>query len=167
LSRLRLAHGVYPGPEIRIRGAELDLGLLFLDALRSRALRVVRARLERSVPAATLNQRLAAHRARLVQHLGAFADLAVLADVGAVRALRVARAGEEWAEPPGPLHELPLPTLRAFFAGRLGLRLGGVALDVFAVGIPRAADEFAISARPLLERLAAHRAGFVEKLRLG
>src|SRR6266699_2548908 len=132
-----------------------DLGFLgLLDALRTWAIRVVGARLEWPVPAAPLDQRLAADRAGLVQHLRALAHLAVLSDVGPVLALGVARARDEGPVSAGPLHELPFPALRALLTGRLGLGLRRIALDVLAVGITGAADELSVSTGALLQRLA-------------
>src|SRR5215831_9787077 len=100
------------------RAEPLNLG--FLDAFGSRAVRIVRARLEEAVPAPTLDQGLAADRARLVQEFRPCLGLAVLADVGAVLAVRVTRAGDEGTIATRALDQLPLPALRAFLARGLG-----------------------------------------------
>src|SRR6266581_7108992 len=136
------------------------------DALRARALGVVGAGLEQPEPAAPLDERLAADRARLVQNLGPLAPLAVLADVGPVRAVGVARAGDERAVPACPLDQVPLPALRALLAGRLRFTLRRVALDVLALGIAGAADELAVAAGAQLQRPAAAGAGLVQQLGL-
>src|SRR5207302_8527012 len=143
----------------------LDLGFLaLLDALAPRALGVVGARLERPIPPTPFDHRLAADRARLVEDLRAFAHLAVLADVGAVLAFGVPRAGEERAVAAGALHQLPFPTLRAFLTGGLRLRLRRIALDVLAIRIARAPDELSVATRALLQGLATHGARLVEQL---
>src|SRR5437660_10005788 len=106
----------------------------FLGALRPRTRRIVRAGLEQPVPPAPLHHWFATDRARLVEQLRALLRLAVLAHVGAVLALRVAGAGDEGAVTPCPLDQLPLPTLRALLAGRLGRR-GSVLLYVLALRV--------------------------------
>src|SRR5216684_892939 len=56
-------------------GVALRSGLYLFRALGSRAFRIVGAGLERAVPAAPLDQGLAAHRAGFVQELRTFARL--------------------------------------------------------------------------------------------
>src|SRR5215467_4183433 len=106
------------------RAEPLNLG--FLDAFGARAVGIVRARLEEAVPAPTLDQRLAADRARLVQEFRPCLGLAVLADVRAVLAVRVTRARDERTITASALDQLPLPALRALLARGLGCRLRSI-----------------------------------------
>ena len=92
--------------------------------------------------------------------------LAILADVGAVLALGIARARDERTIPTRPFNELPFTTLRAFLSRGFGLAQCCVALDVLALGVPRAAGELPIAAGSQLKRPAAVRTHFLQQLRL-
>src|SRR5207245_10779731 len=78
----------------------------------------------------------------------------------------VSGAGYNRAVPTRALDQVPLPPLRASLARRFGLGLG-VALDVRAFRIPRAADELSVPAGAELQRLPTVGARLVQQLRLG